>query len=867
VTVADEAQATATRIIRASLPPWLDYGDAPDSYATLRASNGARHAIGSGLFLGAAENGDADGHPAADALADSSDDGVTFGSILRQGQTATVRVHASQAGRLDAFLDFNADGDFADAGEKIFSSVAVTAGDNDLSFSIPANAVSGDTFARFRLSSVGGLSFDGLAGDGEVEDYRVTLGVEQAYTPIGPGRYRFDAYNLTPGAIVTFVYGTTPGTYPFTQYGISLGVTDPVYGAQGAADQNGHAMAILNIPSAQPGQILYLQAFELAPRPQVSPLEAIVVPLERHFDFATPSSLLETGYMRVSSGTTYTPAQGYGWLAGTIVSVDRETGTTLDRDLNLTPRGTFVVDLPNGTYRVDLRLGDPGSFAHEQMEVSLEGVPVDTVTTSAGQLVSRSYTVKVTDGRMNLDMEDLGGRDKNVAIAGMSVSAILPDTSGPTVMIGGATSAGAPFGGLPLLVDIVFSEPVTGFTADDVSLSFNGPGTLTKSVTGSGSTYQLSVSGMTGSGTLGVRMDSGAAFDLSGNSNVASSQATIDYRYGKRFDFGTRLSPLADGYLQVTENTAYTTALGYGWTVGTVRSVDRRIGDALGRDLNLTADATFVVDVPNGTYNVTVGLGDLGRTAHDQMAVYLEGVAVDTVSTDAESLLTTTYQVTVSDGQLTLRVKDWGGTDRNVALAAFTLSDAGSPVSSAASAEPESLFVIANPVANPVLTPDLNGDSFATPLDALLAVNYLNATAPGDPAADDLLFPDVNGDGLVTPLDVLLVINYVNRHSLLGAEGEGIAWAASAPETGRPSLLPANTPAPPAETDPVSPTLGHAGSLSGQPSAAPAGDSLPAAWAGEPSPAEDWMEDVLEEIATDVFRGWETGDAAAGAGV
>jgi len=88
------------------------------------AANGARHKLGSGLFLGYTVDAEQDGHPSADASGDDKDDdGVTFTSILRQGRLATVRVHASQAGRLDAFLDFNADGNFAGSGEKILDNV------------------------------------------------------------------------------------------------------------------------------------------------------------------------------------------------------------------------------------------------------------------------------------------------------------------------------------------------------------------------------------------------------------------------------------------------------------------------------------------------------------------------------------------------------------------------------------------------------------------------------------------------------------------------------------------------------------------------------------------------------------------------
>ena len=75
---------------------------------------------------------------------------------------------------------------------------------------------------------------------------------------------------------------------------------------------------------------------------------------EKRFDFGTAKSPVEPDFQRVSERTKYSPALGYGWTAGTVSSVDRGSGTALDRDLSLLQKGTFVVDLPNGTYRVEL---------------------------------------------------------------------------------------------------------------------------------------------------------------------------------------------------------------------------------------------------------------------------------------------------------------------------------------------------------------------------------------------------------------------------------------------------------------------------------------------------------------------------------
>lgn len=159
----------------------IDYGDAPDStYPTLSASDGARHPFDGVLYLGSLVDHDSDGQPTASADGDDLDgsddeDGVAFTSALRLGFNATLNVTASATGLLNAWVDFNADGDWNDAGEQVFTDTALTAGSNSLQFAVPLDAELGTTFARFRCDSVGGLSPTGLAADGEVEDYALTL--------------------------------------------------------------------------------------------------------------------------------------------------------------------------------------------------------------------------------------------------------------------------------------------------------------------------------------------------------------------------------------------------------------------------------------------------------------------------------------------------------------------------------------------------------------------------------------------------------------------------------------------------------------------------------------------------------------------
>jgi len=168
-------QITGKTQFTISLDIESDFGDAPSPYPTL-APDGPRHTIAAGLFLGAGVTGDEDGQPTAAANGDSLDDGVVFNDRLLADSAVTITVTASAGGLLDAWIDFNGDGDWNDDGEQIFASKPLVAGQNILEILTPPTTATGISYARFRFSSAGGLLPTGSAPDGEVEDYVVTLG-------------------------------------------------------------------------------------------------------------------------------------------------------------------------------------------------------------------------------------------------------------------------------------------------------------------------------------------------------------------------------------------------------------------------------------------------------------------------------------------------------------------------------------------------------------------------------------------------------------------------------------------------------------------------------------------------------------------
>ena len=117
--------------------------------------------------------------PTSGALGDGADeDGAFFGGIGVNSSVAAVNIELSGAseGRVDAWIDFNRDGDWDDPNEKILSNQQVNLGLQTINYDLPSGLTAGDNYARVRISSGGGLGPSGLADDGEVEDYVVTIG-------------------------------------------------------------------------------------------------------------------------------------------------------------------------------------------------------------------------------------------------------------------------------------------------------------------------------------------------------------------------------------------------------------------------------------------------------------------------------------------------------------------------------------------------------------------------------------------------------------------------------------------------------------------------------------------------------------------
>ncbi|MEM9670526.1 MAG: DUF11 domain-containing protein [Pseudomonadota bacterium] len=173
-----------------------DFADAPASYGN------PIHVIDAAVRIGPTNTDESGPGNSPTASSDAGDDGVTLPTNFMGGSATSVSVDVTGAGGLlQAFFDWNGDGDFEDADERPIVNLQDNgAGDTNntvgtITFNVtPSTAtITGNSFARFRwaTSSVGLVD---PAGNGEVEDYQITM----TAIPSADLRLSLTATNTTP---------------------------------------------------------------------------------------------------------------------------------------------------------------------------------------------------------------------------------------------------------------------------------------------------------------------------------------------------------------------------------------------------------------------------------------------------------------------------------------------------------------------------------------------------------------------------------------------------------------------------------------------------------------------------------------------
>lgn len=403
------------------------------------------------------------------------------------------------------------------------------------------------------------------------------------------------------------------------------------------------------------------------------PAVADELPSRWSFDFGTATSPIGEGWQGVNEGTFYSAEAGFG-----IVPVDGATPVSRLRgtdpadpvanDFILATAWGFVVDLPNGTYDVEIQSGDQlAGTSTTKTKIALEGVAAGTLQARQAVTTQKWQTV-VADGQLSVDITGDGAGGYVNAIVVTAVDTETPPTTEPPVTEPPASSIAAPTAVRMARVDATSvmlrwneAKDATGYL---ISRSDTVDGTYAKVAETSGDVFATDTVD-----TSTVHYYKIQAKDANGLSvpSAASASSMFDAEADfpadgiQSFDFGN--GTVAPNAVAINAATAYTSTNRAGFVnPAAVKATDRGTEDLLRSDFITVGDTEFIVDLPNGDYTVDLIAGD--AAGETDIAITAEQMAkVQQTAKTAGTYLEMSFDIAVVDGQLNL---DFGGTAANI---------------------------------------------------------------------------------------------------------------------------------------------------------------------------------------------------------
>ncbi|MFZ1452694.1 MAG: M36 family metallopeptidase, partial [Ferruginibacter sp.] len=161
----------------------------------------------------------------------------------------------------------------------------------------------------------------------------------------------------------------------------------------------------------------------------------------------------------------------------------------------------------------------------------------DAILAADVSLYGGSHTCAIWRAFARRGMGFGAAQGSSASINDQTVSFAMPPTcvvgSNPTVTINQAAAQPDPTSVAPINFTVVFDQVVTGFATGDVTLSGTAGATLA-TVTGSGTTYNVAVTGMTTTGTVLASIAPGVCINALNEPNLASTSTdnTVTFTVG-----------------------------------------------------------------------------------------------------------------------------------------------------------------------------------------------------------------------------------------------------------------------------------------------------------------------------------------------
>lgn len=295
-----------------------------------------------------------------------------------------------------------------------------------------------------------------------------------------------------------------------------------------------------------------------------------------------------SGVPIISNGLTLGPLQNNGGLTQTMAPASTSIGVIDTGDNSQLTADNFGGNVPTGDQigfaRVSGGTVDLGSVEAQLPTVTIDQAIGQADPTSAGPV---SFTVVFSKPVTGFAADDLvfrpastvgeldpsgvsvtgSGANYTVTVAGLDGSgtvvpnivagaavdangfASVPSTSTdntvffdndpPRVDVEQLVSQSDPTTDAPIHFVVNYTEPVVDFDGSDVSFAGSTVGgTLAASVSGSGTSYTVEVTGMVGTGTVVASIPAGAVHDDTGNANLESGSSDNSVRFGSVVPLG-----------------------------------------------------------------------------------------------------------------------------------------------------------------------------------------------------------------------------------------------------------------------------------------------------------------------------------------
>lgn len=208
--------------------------------------------------------------------------------------------------------------------------------------------------------------------------------------------------------------------------------------------------------------------------------------------------------------------------------------------------GDNVTNRDNSATEKRLTFTVPGTVIGATVRIYSDGVQIGSVVASATTTtITTNGTTDIADGTHNITARQQ--EPSRALSAASSALSIRIDSSRPFVTVSRANDQPSPAGASPIDFTIVFTEEVKDFGEGNITLTGTAGATIME-LTGDGPTYHLAVSGMTGPGTVIVRILSGAVRDEAGNTNTVSTGVTNTVQYNGPV-LAEIFATLSDGHL------------------------------------------------------------------------------------------------------------------------------------------------------------------------------------------------------------------------------------------------------------------------------------------------------------------------------